>query len=82
MDGAKEFAFEKYCSQGSVPTHPIVFVMAGPSCQLDYSRNEPQSGNGGRTCDPDLEAGRYRLSSQYICWSLLLQVSSVYKKIS
>jgi hypothetical protein len=33
-------------------------VMAVPSCQLDCIWNELQSGTGGHTCDPDLEAGK------------------------
>jgi hypothetical protein len=34
--------------------------MAIPGCQLDYIWNELQPRIGGLTCDPDLEAGRYK----------------------
>ena len=37
-------------------------VTAVPGCQHDHIWNELQSRNGRLTCDPDLEAGRYRAS--------------------
>jgi hypothetical protein len=36
-------------------------VIIIPGGQLDYIWNEVQSRIGGLTCDPDLEAGRYKL---------------------
>jgi hypothetical protein len=38
---------------------PVYTVVAIPGCQLDYIWNELQSRNGGHTCDPDLEAGKW-----------------------
>ena len=43
-------------------------VMAILGCQLDYIWNELQSRNGGHTCDPDLEAGRFRLLTWILTW--------------
>jgi hypothetical protein len=43
-------------------------VMAGPGCQLDSIWNELQSRIGGLTCDPDLEAGRYKFLTWILAW--------------
>ena len=40
--------------------------MAIPGCQFDYIWNGLQSRIGGLTCDPDLEAGRYK----FLFWIL------------
>jgi hypothetical protein len=43
-------------------------VMAIPGCQLDYIWNELQSRIGRLTCDPDLEAGRYKFLTWILAW--------------
>jgi hypothetical protein len=40
--------------------------VAIPGCQLDYIWNELQSRIGRLTCDPNLEAGRYK----FLTWIL------------
>jgi hypothetical protein len=43
-------------------------IMAIPGCQLDYIWNELPSGIGRLTCDPDLEAGRYKFLTWILAW--------------
>jgi hypothetical protein len=43
-------------------------LMAIPGCQLDSIWNELQSRIGGLTCDPDLEAGRYKFLTWIFAW--------------
>jgi hypothetical protein len=46
----------------------IIFVMAIPSCQLDYIWNELQSKIGWLTYDLDLEAGRHKFQTWILAW--------------
>lgn len=56
---------------GNVTSHALIPPQFPPwcngrgmpvlGCQCDCVWNELQSRHGGRTCDPDLEAGRHRL---------------------
>lgn len=46
----------KWVSLMKINSTVYASVMAIPSCQLDYIRNELQSRNGGYIWDPDLEA--------------------------
>ena len=45
-----------------------ILVMAVPGCQLDYMWNELQFRIEGYTCDPDLEAGRYKFLIWILAW--------------
>jgi hypothetical protein len=42
--------------------------MTIPGCQLDYIWNELQSRIEELTCDPDLEAGRYKFLTWILAW--------------
>ena len=43
-------------------------VVTIPGCQLDYIWNELQSKIGRLTCDPNLEAGRYKFLTWILAW--------------
>jgi hypothetical protein len=45
---------------------PVEMSVSG--CQLDYIWNGLQSGIGGLTCDPDLEAGRQKFLTWILAW--------------
>jgi hypothetical protein len=45
-----------------------VSVVAIFGCQLDYMWNELQSRIGSLTCDPDLEAWRYKFLTWILAW--------------
>jgi hypothetical protein len=43
-------------------------IVAIPGCQLDYIWNKLQSKIGRLTCDPNLEAGRYKFLTWILAW--------------
>ena len=50
-------------------------VVAIPGCQLDYIWNELQFRTGRLTCDPDLEAGRYKFLTSILVGMEILRHS-------
>jgi hypothetical protein len=72
------FVSQKFCSwaanigwlsQGLYSCTYIMTLVAIPGCQLDYIWNELKPRIGKLTCDPNVEAGRYKFLTWILAWS-------------